>query len=389
MQFKDIIGQRVLINHLTQIADSGRIPHSQLLLGSSGYGALALAVAYAQYLNCEHRQHYEGADPEHDLVADSCGECPSCKKMQSLVHADLHLVFPTAVPKGMKAEGLSSKMFMETFVNYALRTGLYATYEDWIAEHCDEKKQGMIRETDASNIVKELSMTTYESRYKTLVVWMPEKMNDRAANEVLKMLEEPTANTVILMVSDNGEGILPTIMSRSQLVRVPRIDDESLMAALASRADVSGRRDEIVSAAEGDFVKALRYVDESSEEKRYATLFVEWMRRLFKLNMAPLIQWVDEMHKLSRDEQQTFLRYAQDSMRACFLKTAAGITLAHRVQFGDAKFNERFPLQISASNIEQINAALDEAIMAIGRNAYDKLVFMKLSFTLSTLLKKA
>lgn len=389
MQFKDIIGQRVLINRITQIIDSGRIPHSQLLLGSNGYGALALALAYAQYLNCEHRQHYAVSDPEHELIADSCGECPSCKKMQALVHADLHLVFPTAVPKGSSAEKMCAKMYMEEFITHAAKTHLYTTYEDWIAVQCSDKKQGIIRETDAANIVQTLSMTTYESKYKVLVIWMPEKMNPAAANEVLKTLEEPTKNTVILMVSDNSDNMLSTILSRAQLIRVPRIADEDLIKTVASKIDIAGQEQALASAAEGDYIRAIKYMDDSNVERKYAGMFVEWMRKLFKLNMVPLAAWVDSIHSMSRDEQTQFLRYAQDAIRACFLKTAAGIVLAHRIQFGDAKFDDRFPYMISPNNIENINAAFDEAIMAINRNGYDKLVFMRLSFVLSSLLKKA
>lgn len=389
MQFKDIIGQRVLINRITQIIDSGRIPHSQLLLGSNGYGALALALAYAQYLNCEHRQHYPVSDPEHDLAADSCGECPSCKKMQALVHADLHLIFPTAVPKGASAENVCSNLYMDTFIGHALSRNLYTTYEDWISEQCSDKKQGMIREKDAANIVQTLSMTTYESKYKVLLIWMPEKMNSIASNEVLKTLEEPTPNTVILMVADNADKILPTILSRAQVTRIPRIADEDIVRAIATHTDISGQESAIASAAEGDFIRARQYLDAGNTERQYAGLFVEWMRKLFKLNMIPLTAWVDSIHNMSRDEQQLFLRYAQDAVRACFLKTAAGIVLSHRIQFGDEKFNNRFPFMISVNNIESINAAFDEAIMAISRNGYDKLVFMRLSFALSSLLKKA
>lgn len=389
MQFKDIVGQRVLINQLTQIVDSGRVPHTQLFLGSNGYGALSLALAYAQYVNCEHRQHYQVADPSHELVADSCGECPSCKKMQALMHADLHLIFPTAVPNGTKAENVCSDMYLEEFRNMVLKNNGYINYDDWIGYQCADKKQGMIREKDASNIVQMLSMKTYEAKNKVLIIWKPDKMNAAAANEVLKTLEEPTDNTAILMVSDAAESILPTIMSRSQVVRVPRIDEASIVQAVAAQNNIAGIEAAVASASEGDYIRALQYTDASNTERQYAEMFVQWMRKLFKLNMVPLSAFVDSLHGMSRDEQQQFLRYSQEAVRACFLKTAAGIVLAHRIQFGDAKFNERFPCMISANNIERINAALDEAIMAIARNGYDKLVFMKLSFTLSSLLKKA
>ena len=388
MQFKDIIGQYVLINHLTQIADSGRVSHAQLFLGKNGYGSLALATAYAQYLNCENRQHYHVSDPTKELIADSCGECPNCKKYQALVHSDLHMVFPNITAGS--SDTTSAELFIEEFRKHMLETNMYTSYENWISCITSDQKQGIIREKDAANMVQILSMKTYEAPYKTLLIWMPEKMNNPAANEILKILEEPTDRTIIFLISDNREAILPTILSRTQLIPVPRIDNESLLTAIQKKYNITGHESEVVSAAEGDYIAATRYLSADNPDHEYAHLFVEWMRKLFKLNMAPLSAWVDNIYNWkNRDKQKQFLSYSQEALRACFLKTTSGLILAHRMQFSDAKFNEKFPFMITSNNIERINQAFDEAIMAIDRNGYAKLVFMQLSFTLSVLLKKA
>lgn len=387
MRFNDIIGQRAVINKLIDIADSGRVAHAMLLLGQNGYGSLAMALAFAQYLNCQNRQHYGDG---HDLHGDSCGECPSCKKMQQLVHPDLHFSFPTAPRSSSdKTDSLVASMYVEDFRNWVLKREGYGSYDDWMTALGVEKKQGQMRAKDAVEILRNISMKSYEAPYKMVIVWMADKMNITCANDLLKTLEEPTPNTVIMLVAENREDILPTIISRTQLISLPPIDNQSLVNAVQMRENIIGKESEVVSAADGDFMAALNYLDSENPEREYSELFVQWMRRLFKLNMAPLSQWVDEVHAWgNRDKQKKFLMFAQDAFRACFLKTVAGLELTYRLQFGDEKFNNAFPNMITHNNIEAICSALDEAIYAIERNAYAKLVFMKLSFTLSSLLKK-
>lgn len=349
MQFKYIEGQRVLINHLTEIIDSGRVSHAQMFLGPTASGSLALAIAYAQYLNCEHRQHY-GNDA--DLRADSCGECPNCKKFEQLMHSDLHLVFPTATTTSVTTKPCSDD-FQEDFRNFLLDQHQYGTEDDWYSRLGIENKQGMIREKDADNVVRTLSLKSYEGGFKTVVLWMAERMNASAANKLLKTLEEPSPNTLLLLVAESRDRILPTILSRVQQVVVPD-----------------------------------RGADLSDERRRsFAQLFVSWMRLLFKLNMQPLAAWVDQVAALDRESQKLFLRYAQQSFRACFLHTAAGISLPGELQFGDEKFNAAFPGMITPRNVEQLNQSLNDTLYAIERNAHPKITFMNLSFTISKLIK--
>ena len=210
MQFKDIIGQRPLINKLTQIIDSGRISHAQLFYGKNGYGSLALALAYAQYLNCENREHYNIIDESTQLRADSCGVCPSCKKYQQLVHSDLHFIFPNTTVKSTDKD-TSSKDYMAEFRSYMIENNLYARLEPFFEYLGVEKKQGYINVRDANEIIKVLNLKTYESKYKVMIIWMIEKLNISAAPKLLKILEEPTENTIFLLVSENQDKILATI----------------------------------------------------------------------------------------------------------------------------------------------------------------------------------
>ena len=350
MRFEDIEGQRVLINHLTEIIDSGRVSHAQMFLGPTNSGSLALAIAYAQYLNCENRQHYgEGSE----LRADSCGQCPNCRKYEELMHTDLHFVFPNTTTSEVTSKPCSED-FQAEFRDFLNEYHQYGKEDDWYTQLGVENKQGVIREKDADNIVKTLALKSYEGGYKVVVIWMAERMNRECANKLLKTLEEPTDKTLLLLVAESRDRMLSTIISRVQQVVVP------------------------------DMGMGL------SEERRmeYARLFVSWMRLLFKLEMKTLSDWVEQTAAIGRESQKRFLQYVQESLRACFLKTVAGIALPGELEFGDEKFDTFFPTMITVNNIEQMNQAITDAMYAIERNANARITFMQLSFTMSKLIKK-
>ncbi len=349
MQFKDIVGQTVTANHLTEIIDSGRVSHAQMFLGDTASGSLALAIAYAQYLNCEHRQHYDNA--EGGLRADSCGECPSCKKFQQLTHSDLHFYFPNAATADVKGSSISAADFQGEFRDFLNANKQRGTLDDWYDFVGVEKSQGLIRERDADDITRTLSLKAYEGAFKVVIVWMAEKVHPVAANKILKTLEEPNPNTLILLVVESSEKMLSTIVSRTQTVRIPRLK-----------------------------------MEKPAVNEEFNTLYVTWMRQLFKLNMASLSSWVDTMHSKSREQQKRFLLFAQEAIRDSFLRNNAG--LPSKMDFGDEKFNASFPTMITERNIESINDAFNDAIYAIERNAYAKMTFMELSFRMSKALKK-
>ena len=350
MQFKDIEGQQVLANRLTEIIDAGRISHAQLFVGPTASGSLALAIAYAQYLCCEHRRHYaEGSA----LRADSCGECPSCRKFAELMHSDVHWVFPTTTTAAVTSKPCAED-FYEEFRSFVADTRGVSTEDEWFSRLGVENKQGMIRERDADNIIRALGMKPYEGGYNVVLVWMAERMNAVAANTLLKTLEEPAGKTLILLVAESSERMLPTILSRVQQVAVPD--------------------------------RGIGLSDERREA--FAALFVSWMRLLFRLNMEPLSAWVDQAAGMGRESQKLFLLYVQEALRACFLQTAAGYSLERELQFGDGKFEAAFPARITPANIGQMCEALNEALFAVERNANAKITFMQLSFKMSRFMKK-
>lgn len=347
MQFKDIAGQRDVINRLTEIIDSGRVSHAQMVLGGTAEGALQLTLAYLQYLGCTNRQHYEGGE----LRADSCGECPHCKKMAQLVHPDLHFVFPTAATAKVTGSFWSGD-FMQDFHDFVLEHNALGSVDEWYAHLGIENKQGMIRELDAAHIVQDLALKSYEGGWKMMVVWMAEKMNTAAANELLKTLEEPTPGTILMLVCESDERLLPTIRSRVQTIKV----------------------------------KGYGVGVNEADRSAFAGLLVEWLRLLFKLKMKELSAQVDKMAAMNREQQKQFLGYALGVMRDCFLHGAAGIPV--EIGSGDQKFDTMFPSMVTVNNVELIEKALDEAIMAVERNANAKIALMQLSFNMSKALKK-
>ena len=342
MQFKDIVGQKDTIDRLAAVIDSGRVSHAQMFLGDAGT-AMPLAWAYLQYLCCEHR---------HDR--DSCGECPSCKKIASLMHPDLHFVFPTATTSRVKEKPWSGE-FQGEFRDFMLQTQGRGDIDGWYDALGIENKQGLIREMDADHVVSTLSLKAYEGGWRMMVVWMAEKMNESFANKLLKTLEEPMPGTLILLVAESDERLLPTIKSRVQTIKV----------------------------GGNNHSPAQRRAEDNAE---YAELLVSWLRMLFKLKMKELSAQVDKMAALNREQLKGFLQYAMKVMRDCFLSTAAGV--ACHLGSGDEKFDSQFPKMITTNNIELIESAFDDAIFAIERNAYAKIAMMELSFRISKALKK-
>ena len=339
MQFKDIVGQRDTINRLTSIIDSGRVSHAQMLLGEAAT-TMPLAWAYLQYLCCENR---------HD--GDSCGECPSCKKIASLMHPDLHFIYPTSTTSRVK-EKPSSAEFQGEFRDFMLQKEGRGNLDDWYDALGIENKQGLIRETDADDVVSSLSLKAYEGGWRMMVVWMAEKMNESFANKLLKTLEEPLPGTIIMLLCESDERLLPTIKSRVQTIKINGY--------------------------------GLQVKD--SDNAEFAGLLVGWLRMLFKLRMKELSGQVDKMATLNREQLKQFLQYALKVMRDCFLNSAAGVEC--HLGSGDEKFDAQFPKMITVNNISLIEEALDDAIFAIERNAYAKIALMELSFRMSKALKK-
>lgn len=341
MQFKDIVGQQDIADRLAAAIDGGRVSHAQMLLGDLSV-AMPMALAYVQYLCCTDRRHVEGH-------ADSCGQCPSCKKISQLQHPDLHLIFPNP-PNG--STSVSCDDYQAQYRDFLLDNHAAGSLEEWHAFVGTDVKTSMIRERDAAHIVETLSLKPYEGGWRMLIIWKPTAMNAAAANELLKTLEEPMPQTLIMLVDDTDEGLLATIRSRVQIAK--------LLPSATTRSQ--------------------------EETALFAPLVVGWLRMLFKLKMKDLAAQVDKLAALNRQQQKQMLAYVLSLMRDCFLAGAAGLPCT--LGSGDEKFDAQFPKMVTVNNIESIEGALDEALFAIDRNANAKITLMELSFRLSKALKK-
>ena len=259
MRFADITGQEDLKRHLTQSVDAGRVSHAQLFTGTAGSGALAVAVAYVQYLCCRHRSG-----------GDSCGECPDCRQIAALAHPDLHLVFPVNKQGKKSGEVMRSDEFLPLFRGLFAERGGYFSAQDWY-DRLDLGKtlKGMIAAREADDIIRKLSFKSFEADYKTMLIWLPEAMNEEAANKILKILEEPWEKTLFLLISEQPERLLPTIISRTQEVAVPRIAPDVLERAAQERGvtdPVKARN--IARLAGGDLVELQHLVAGESDALR-------------------------------------------------------------------------------------------------------------------------
>ncbi len=305
MLFENITGQKEVKNRLLRSVKDGRVSHAQLFLGHEGSGALPLAMAYAQLLLCKDKSG-----------KDSCGKCPSCIKSEKLIHPDIHFVYPIALSKESRISADVAGEWREAFLQNP-----YLTLHDWFGHLSAENKQPVIGVDESAEILRRLSLTTYEGEFKIMILWLPEKMNVQAANKLLKILEEPPDKTIFILVSENEEALLRTIISRTQLIKITRIADEDIKLALIEKQNISSSDAARISyLADGNYNTALKLITEKQEDNFYLHQFREWMRMCFKIDMAGIISWVEEIAnaKVGREKQKEFLAYGMNIIREMF-----------------------------------------------------------------------
>lgn len=390
MQFKHIIGQKSIIHRLIQSVYDARVSHAQLFLGPEGSGKLPLAIAYAQYINCENRQ------PE-----DSCGVCRSCRQFEKLVHPDLHFIYPVSTTRDVK-EKPSSKQFIKPWRELMLDNHGYISLSDWYEKIGIENKQGIINAEDCNDIIKTLSYKSYESEYKVMIIWMVEKLFHSAAPKILKILEEPPEKTLFILISENQDQIINTILSRTQLLRIPKIETEILFTTLKSKyALPDSEIRKTVQLANGNFRNAIRFIEEKESENEFFNLFRYWMRACyggieknndsadginFTSKKQDFISFVSFISKSGRETQKSFLAYSLLMIRNCLLYNTNNAILPY-LDAEESDFVAKFSQFIHHKNVEQITGEINKAIYHIERNANPSILFTDLSFTCSRLIK--
>lgn len=373
MLFSEIIGQQSIKKHLVDMHSEHRIPHAMLFQGIEGSGGLPLAIAFAQYINCS-------GDKSH---GDSCGTCPSCLKYSKIIHPDLHCVFPIIRKKD--GSGDSDTFIKEWRTMFAREP--YFSLQQWLDELGGDK-QGGIAKSDAVAIHKKLSMKAFEAKYQILILWQPELMNETAANRLLKILEEPPAGTMFILVSENASAILPTILSRTQVLNIPPIDDESMLGTLVARFGVNDEQAQrIAHIASGNFVKALQVISQTEETKQNLNIFTEIMRSCYSGNVPKMTAVCDDVQKLSRESVKNLLAYSQRMVRENFVMNLNTPKLNYMTPDEEA-FSQRFSRFVHIDNVMEMSKIFNDAIAHVEQNGNVRIITMDLLLQLAVLLKK-
>ena len=374
MRFADIIGQNDIKRHLIGTVKENRISHAQMLLGREGYGTLPLAIAYAQYINCQHRTD-----------SDSCGECPSCRQISQLAYPDLHFVFPVPATGSTKEKPVSDTFFRKW--SEFIKQNPYGSYQQWLDYAEAGNSQGLIRVDESSEIIRKLTMKSFNSGYKIMVIWLPEKMNSDASNKLLKLIEEPYPMTLFLLVAENSETIISTIISRTQIVKVPRIADADLCAGLQRVAGTdAAKAEKIARISEGDFCKALEYCSQTADLAQNLDLFIKLMRVSYSYKAPDMIALADELASLGREKQKALLAYSERMVRENLIMNRQLTSMA-RFTDDEGNFAQKFSRFIHPQNSGLIAEALDKASYHISRNASAKIVFLDTIITLARCLR--
>jgi DNA polymerase-3 subunit delta' len=375
MFFRDVIGQEENKKKLIQTVKDSRISHAQLFSGPEGSGSLALALAYGQYISCENKKE-----------EDSCGICPSCNKYMKYIHPDLHFVFPVNKTEDVTKNEPVSDDFIFKWREMLLENP-YPTLFQWYDRIGIENKQGIINTRESSEIIRKLNLKTFESDYKVMIIWLPEKMHPSAANKLLKIIEEPFGNTIFLLITEAPEQIIPTILSRTQILKIPGIQEESLLKALRQQFQLPV--EELQNAArlsEGSYNKAIEYIQRSEETELNFDRFIKVMRLSYSRDFKGILDWVEEMATTGREKQKNFLIYALRLLRENYLMNIGNKNLV-RLSEKEKEFSEKFSVFIQHKNAPQMAEEFNKACIHIEANAYDRIVFLDLALKLVKLIR--
>ncbi len=375
MRFSDIVGHEGLKQRLREGAREGRIAHTQLFSAQAGYGALPMAIAYIQYLNCKSR-----------TADDSCGVCPSCHQIGELAHPDLHLVMPVNKQGKKSGEVVLSDSFMPLFRSIFGKSKGYLTPAEWYdAMELGKSLKGVISAKEADEVIRNLSFKSFSDGYKAMVIWLPEMMNEQAANKLLKILEEPWAQTIFILVSQSPETLLPTIISRTQEVVIPPLEQEALeQYALAEGVADRERARNIARLAMGNLRELQRLIKGDGMEQRGVLfeLFTRLMRLSYNDKHLELLEWAEEVAQHPRTEQIELLRYSTTLLREAYIRHAGLKEICYT--WGDeAAFCDRFAPFIGNDNIEFLVEECESAIAQLSQSANPTILFTHFALKVS------
>lgn len=372
MQFSDIIGQNHLKQELRDTITNNRISHALLFHGPEGNGALPLAIAYAQYINCENR-----------TVTDSCGVCASCVKYNKLQHPDLHFAYPVITTTKIKSTPVSDNFIAEW--REVIQQQPYLNLEMWLTQISGDEssnKQGSIQKEESKEIIRKLNLKSYEAEYKVMIIWMADKINESCANKLLKIIEEPPAKTLFILISENTEDIISTILSRTQMVRVPKIDNTSLAARISQDFGIdSNDIDGLLHNANGNYLKAFRLISLENSNSIFFELFTQMMRLAYTKNLPELSLVSDKIADLGREKQKSYIEYCLKMLRENFILNQKNPDIVYLFK-KEKDFSDKFHPYINEKNIGGLTKDFNDAFYHIERNGSAKIIFFDIMLKL-------
>ena len=378
MFFRDIIGQQEVIERLIKDAQAGTVPHALLFCGPEGVGKLQTAIAFARYLLCR----------DKGTAADSCGTCPSCVKMDKLVHPDLHFVFPVINKSKTAGRSTVSDDEIATWRETVLEQQ-YFGFEEWLSAIDADNKQASIFVTESEQIISKLSLKSVEGGYKIMIIWHAEKMNQQCANSLLKLLEEPPAGTLFILTTDAPEQILETIISRTQRIDFKRIPEQDISDRLQGPGyglDAETAQ-KIAHLSGGSWLKAVSALRVNAESEEFFDYFTQLMRLSYGRKLKDLKLWADGIAGGGREWQKRFLAYCQRMIRENFICNFHNPELNYMTE-QERQFSVRFAPFVNENNIIGLMDTLTDAQRDIEQNVNSKMVFFDLSLKTIMLMKQ-
>jgi DNA polymerase-3 subunit delta' len=388
MQFSKIINQQEVKQQLVELIQHNRLSHALLFLSKEGNGALSLALALAQYLTCEKanpkKQNpnstaslFEGPttpNSQPQILNDSCGTCPSCTKANQLVHPDIHYSYPVVTKKSgtppLSVDYISE--WREFINNYP-----YGNVYDWLQFIGAENKQGNITANECNDIIRKLSLKSFESEYKILIMWMPEYLGAEG-NKLLKLIEEPPPNTLFILVAENETLLLPTIVSRCQMIKIPMLETTDIETALIDSKIDPAKARQVAATAEGNYREALQLLQHAEED--WQGILRDWLNSILKTGPIAQTKWVEETSRLGREKQKQFLRYFNHLLEQSIRSKIMGSNI--HLPDNEKDFADRLNRLADISQQQAIIEELDRATYYIERNANAKILFHALTIKL-------
>ncbi len=374
MRFSEVVGQQKLKEKLLGSVTNGRVAHAQMLVGPSGAGSLPLALAYAQYLACKKRTE-----------TDSCGVCDSCIRYAKLEHPDLQLIFPKNKTQKVDHKNFSSKDFLPEW-RKAVLNNPYLNLNEWLKGLGIDNKQGAINVDDSREILQNLSYKAYEADHRVVLIWLAEHMNTSAANKLLKILEEPPARTVFLLVAESTENMLQTILSRVQTHRLGRLSETEIARALTAEDVDADHVERLAHMADGNLNLARQLLQEQETVTATVQFFIHWMRACYAADLEKLMDLNEEFNALGREQQKTLLEQSANILRKVLMYKTLPQTKTKLLR-EEVDFVQKFARFIGLENSGEMLQALNHAHYHIERNANARIIFTDLSFTLSDQLR--